>query len=195
MRTRARLALAILLALGVAPALVGCGFTPMYASPTVASGLPAIQVVAPQGRVGYLLREDLDDALGHDKDAAPVWRLEFTLKQTRDPRGLTVTDVAERYDLGLTVNYSLISVATGKVVHLGHVATQVFYDAANEPYAGIAARQNSQERVASDAARRIQIDLAAWMSRNGGGSPPVEPSAGSPPEGAQKQKSAGETEP
>ena len=29
-------------------------------------------MVAPEGRVAYLLREDLDDALAHDKDAAPV---------------------------------------------------------------------------------------------------------------------------
>jgi LPS-assembly lipoprotein len=179
-----------LLAGGLAPALGGCGFTPLYASPSVASGMPAIQVVAPQGRVAYLLREDLDDALGRDKDAQPAWRLEFTLKQTRDPRGLTVTDVAERYDLGLTVNYTLTSVATGKVVHVGEVATQVFYDAANEPYAGIAARQNSQERVASDAARRIQIDLAAWLSRAGHGA--LSGEAGpAPPDGPQKQKPTG----
>jgi LPS-assembly lipoprotein len=65
------------------------------------------------------------------------------------------------------VNYTLTSVATGKVVHAGQVATEVFYDSVDEPYAGIAARQNTQERVASDAARRIQIELAAWMARSG----------------------------
>jgi LPS-assembly lipoprotein len=187
---RVSLAAALLATLGLAPALGGCGFTPLYASPTVASGLPAIQVVAPQGRVAYLLREDLDDALGRDKDAPPAWRLEFTLKQTRDPRGLTSNDVAERYDLGLTVNYTVTSVATGKVVHTGEVATQVFYDAANQPYAGIAARQNSQERVASDAARRIQIDLAAWLSRNDGGARSGEGGAGPPSESAPLQKPA-----
>jgi LPS-assembly lipoprotein len=180
-----------LLALGLGPGLSGCGFTPLYASPTVASGLPAIQVVAPQGRVAYLLRDDLNDALGHDKDAPPAWRLDFTLRQTRDPRGLTVTDVAERYDLGLTVSYTLTSVATGKVVHTGEVATQVFYDAANEPYAGIAARQNSQERVASDAARRIQVELAAWMSRNGRGAPTGEEGADPRPGSVEKQKLLG----
>ncbi|HLZ84630.1 MAG TPA: LPS assembly lipoprotein LptE [Caulobacteraceae bacterium] len=161
-------ALALLLALGLAPALGACGFTPLYASPTVASGLPAIQVVAPQGRVAYLLREDLDDVLAHDKGAAPAWRLDFTLKQKRDPKGLNVNDVAERYEVGLTVDYTLTSVATGKVAHVGQISTEVFYDAEDAPYAGIAARQNSQERVASDAARRIQLDLAAWMARHKG---------------------------
>jgi LPS-assembly lipoprotein len=168
MRGRVPLVPAAVLALGLAPMLAGCGFTPLYASPTVASGLPAIQVVAPQGRVAYLLREDLDDALAHDKSAPAAWRLDFTVKQTRDPRGLSVTDVAERYEVGLMVNYTLTSVATGKVAHTGQVSTEVFYDEADAPYAGIAARQNSQERVASDAARRIQLDLAAWMARHKG---------------------------
>jgi LPS-assembly lipoprotein len=165
MRPRTLLAPGALLALVVAPALSGCGFTPLYASPTVASGLPTIQVVAPQGRVAYLLREDLDDALAHDKSAPPAWRLEFTVKQTRDPKGLNVNDVAERYEVGLTVNYTLTSVATGKVAHVGQISTEVLYDAEDAPYSGITARQDSQERVASDAARRIQLDLAAWLAR------------------------------
>jgi LPS-assembly lipoprotein len=166
MAAPARLAGVALLALGLAPALGGCGFTPLYASPTARSELPAIQVVAPEGRVAYLLREDLDDVLGHDKTAPAVWRLDFTLVQTRDPRGLNLNDVAERYVVGVTVSYTLTSVATGKVAHSGQVSTEVFYDATDAPYAGIAARQNSQERVASDAARRIQIDLAAWMAQH-----------------------------
>lgn len=144
--------------------LGGCGFTPLYATPGVSPGLAAIEVVAPQGRVGYLLREDLDDALGHDKGVAPRWRLQMNVAQARDPRGLTQQDVAERYELGITVSYSLIEVASGKTVHNATVASHVSYDAADAPYAGIAARQDSQERAASDAARRIQLDLAAWMA-------------------------------
>jgi LPS-assembly lipoprotein len=50
-------------------------------------------------------------------------------------------------------------------VHSGQVTSQVSYDAADAPYAGIAARQDTQEKVASDAARRIQVDLAAWLAR------------------------------
>ena len=151
---------------GVALTLGGCGFTPLYAKPGVGSGLSATTVEVPQGRVAYLLREDLEDALGLDKSAPPVWRLEISLVQTRDPRGLSENDVAQRYDVGLTVRYALTLIATGKIAHAGQVTTQVHYDEANAPYAGIAARQDSQQRVASDAARRIQIELAAWMARN-----------------------------
>ena len=144
--------------------LAGCGFTPLYATPGLSSGLSSIQVVAPDGRVAYLLREDLDDALARDKDAAPLWRLDFTVDQTRDPRGLTLNDYAQRYQVAVKVDYTLTNIATGAVAHTGQVISQVSYDAANDPYAGIAARQDSQQRAAADAARRIQVDLAAWMA-------------------------------
>jgi LPS-assembly lipoprotein len=144
--------------------LTACGFTPLYATPGVSSGLTAIEVQAPHGRVGYLLREDLDDALGHDKDAKPAYRLEIVLVQTRGPRGLTLTDVAEYYDLGVTVQYALVSADTGKVVKRGQVTSQVSYDDSGAPYADISAGQDAQSRIASDAARRIQIQLAAWMA-------------------------------
>ncbi len=160
---RSRLALAGLAAF--APLLGACGFTPLYATPGLTKGLAAIEVQAPQGRVGYLLREDLDDALGHDKETKPAWRLELSLVQSRGPRGLTLTDVAEYYDLGVTVQYTLVRADTGKVVTKGQVTSQVSYDDSGAAYADIAAGQDAQTRVASDAARRIQIQLAAWMAR------------------------------
>ena len=146
--------------------LAGCGFTPLYATPGLSSGLSSIQVESPDGRVAYLVRQSLDDDLARDKNADPAWRLTFTVNQTRDPRGLTVNDYAQRYQVGLTIDYTLTNLATGQVAHTGRVVSQVSYDAANDPYAGIAARQDSQQRAASDAARKIEIDLAAWMSRH-----------------------------
>jgi LPS-assembly lipoprotein len=162
-------ALRALAALCLAPVVGGCGFTPLYATPGVSSGLASVDVVAPKGRVAYLLREDLDDLLAHDKTAPPAWRLDLAVVETRDPRGLRLDNVAERYELALVVKYSLTSIATGRQADAGEVTTQVSYDAANAPYAGIAARQDSQERAAADAARRIQIELAAWMARHPAG--------------------------
>ncbi len=164
MRRLARTALVASLSL-CGLALAGCGFTPLYATPGLSSGLSAVEVVAPQGRVAFLMRQDLDDALGRDKAAAPQWRLDLIVTQARDPRGLRLDDVAERYALTITVDYTLTSLATGEKLHSGQVTSQVSYDAADAPYAGIAARQNTQEKVASDAARRIQVDLAAWLAR------------------------------
>lgn len=140
----------------------------MYATPGLSTDLANIDVIAPQGRVGFLIKEDLNDALGRGPSSTGRWRLEMTITQSRDPRGLTLQNVAERYVLGITVDYRLIDPTTGKVAHTGKVASQISYDAADAPYAGIAARQDSQERAASEAARKIQIELAAWMARKHG---------------------------
>src|SRR6185436_11246578 len=147
-----------------AMALAGCGFTPLYATPGVSPGLSSIEVAAPKGRVGYLLREELDDALARDKAVAPNWRLDLEITQTRDPFGLRRDDVAERYELGLQVRYALTELSSGRVAHTGTVVTHISYDAADQPYAGIAARQDSQQRAAWDAARKIHLDLVAWMA-------------------------------
>lgn len=161
-----RSARAIAAPIVAALAASGCGFTPLYATPGLSSSLSSIDVVVPQGRLAYLLREDLDDTLARDKTTAAVWRLDVTVVRARNPRGLRVDNVAERYELDATIRYTLTALATGQVAHSGEVSTQVSYDAVNAPYAAIAGRQDSQKRVASDAARRIQMDLAVWMARS-----------------------------
>jgi len=57
-----------------------------------------------------------------------------------------------------------VRIATGKVAHTGKVMSVVSYDSADQPYAGIAAREDTENRLASDAAQKIEIQLAAWMA-------------------------------
>lgn len=150
-------------------ALAGCGFTPLYATQGVSPGLSSIQVIAPEGRVGYLLREDLDDELAHEKDAPPAYRLALVVSQTRDPRGLRQDNTAQRYEVGVTVRYTLTDAASGKVALTGQVTSEVSYDAADQPYAGIAAGQDTQRRAAADAARRIRLALSVWLAKRNAG--------------------------
>ncbi|MGH6956683.1 MAG: LPS assembly lipoprotein LptE [Caulobacteraceae bacterium] len=165
-RTRGALATAsgAILAASCAAALGGCGFTPLYAQPGVADGLTRVDVVAPRGRVGYLLGHDLDDALGRDRGDAPRYRLEMVTDELRAAHGLTATDTAQRYELDLKVIYTLIDISTGKAVDTGAVVSNLSYDSVSQPYAGIAASQDVQDRLASDAAQKIEVRVAAWMA-------------------------------
>ena len=167
--TRCAILLTTVLALALTVPLASCGFTPLYASPGVSPGLSSIEVIAPQGRVGFLLRESLDDALGHRPRTQPSWRLDLSLDQTRGPLGLRIDDVARRYQVTLTVQFSLVDVANGQVAHRGVATSFASYDVADQPYAAIAARQDVQQRAADEVARKIQMDLAAFMvARNSG---------------------------
>ncbi|HEY3797276.1 MAG TPA: hypothetical protein VGL58_02910 [Caulobacteraceae bacterium] len=156
-------ALAGLVAL--APALSGCGFTPLYAgAPGTTTGLTHIKVVAPQGRAGYLVGQSLNDDLGLDATGAPLYRLDLTVNELRAGHGLNAIAVSQRFELDLTVGYSLVDLASGKEVHKGSVTAIASYDSADQPYAGIAARQDTESRVAADAAQRVEVQVAAWLS-------------------------------
>jgi LPS-assembly lipoprotein len=145
--------------------LTSCGFTPLYAVPGVASGLSTIAISAPQGRSGFLLRQSLDDAFAHDASAPAAYRLGLSYNEQKIPRGVRVDNVANRYELVLTVGYTLTT-TTGTPGKTGKVQASVTYDSADQPYASIAAEQDGQERAAAKAARQIQIELAAWMASN-----------------------------
>ena len=165
MTMSSRLASALVLAC-VALSLGACGFQPLYAQPGVTPGLSAVHVAAPDGRAGYLLGEALGDALATGA-GTPAWRLDLDLSEQRFPRGLRVDNVATRYEYVLTAAYTLRAAATGEPAKVGTVRVELTYDSADQPYASVAAQQDAQERAAIEAARRIQLELAAWFAEQG----------------------------
>jgi len=144
-------------------ALSACGFRPLYAEPGVALGLSDIDVPSPRGRAGYLVSQALNDALA-TRPGASGWRLDLDLSEQRFPRGLRVDNVATRYEYVLTAAYTLRAGATGEPAKTGRVRVELTYDSADQPYASITAQQDAQERAAAEAARRIQLELAAWFA-------------------------------
>jgi LPS-assembly lipoprotein len=144
--------------------LSGCGFTPLYAAPGVTPGLSAIAVDQPQGRLGFLIREQLEDAFAHQAVDKPQWRLAVKLDESRSSLGVRVDNVADRFQYRVDANYSLNDATTGRRVYGGSVRVAVTYANPNQPYAAIAGDQEGQERAAAEAARQIQMQLATWIA-------------------------------
>lgn len=142
-----------------------CGFVPLYGQAGVSGGLSTIQVKVPQGRTAYLVRESLDDALGHDARQEAAYRLEITVDERRFARGLRVDNVANRYELQLKVGYSLVSIQTGAILLSGSAPVAVTYDSADAPYGGITAQQDGQKRAATEAAQQIRLELARYFAK------------------------------
>jgi LPS-assembly lipoprotein len=161
MRPRAWLAGAAL----ALPLLAGCGFTPLYATPGVSSGLANIEVITPEGRTGHLLSEDLEDDLAVRRGEPTPYRLALAVDEHRYARGLDTDNVATWYELHLRVSYALIDKASGRTLTAGALPITVSYNAVNDPYAGIVAQQDGQKRAASEAAQRIRVELGAWFTR------------------------------
>ncbi|ALL15075.1 LPS assembly lipoprotein LptE [Caulobacter henricii] len=144
--------------------LSACGFTPLYATPGVTPGLAAIETVAPDGRAGFLLREQLDDAFVRSSGSPSAYRLTLAINEQRYARGVRVDNVANRYELRMVVNWRLLDAKTGVEVRKGRSEAAVTYDSADQPYSAIVAQNDGQERAAVEVARNIQLDLAAWMA-------------------------------
>lgn len=159
------LAAQVLAVAGLAVALAGCGgFTPLYAAQGVSPKLAAIEVAQPDGRLGFYMREYLEDSLARDANQPPVYRLTVANRELRVPRGITISNVASRYEVDLTTNYTLTEIATGKLVTKGQVQVNVSYDVQAQPYASLTAQQDGERRVAEQAADRVRIELASYFA-------------------------------
>ena len=149
----------------LAASLAGCGFTPMYATPGLTPALASVDLVAPQTREGYLLKQELGDALAHDPTTPAAYRLALNFSEVRFPEGVRVNNVATRYELGLTAGYVLTDAATGRVLLQGAAPVSISYDSADPPFAGTQANQDGEVRLAEQAAIRIRLDLARYFQR------------------------------
>lgn len=144
--------------------LAGCGFTPIYGDGGVGSSLSRIAVTTQDDRLGYRVREQLEDALGRDGGQAALWRLETTIDQSRRPLGRRIDDTATRYELTVKGSWTLTPVNGGAPVS-GVETVTTTYAAADQPYAAIAAQQDGEERAAAELARQIRLDLMRALSQ------------------------------
>lgn len=144
-------------------ALSGCGFTPMYGASSAGGVLSRISVTTQDDRLGYRVREQLEDALGRDASQAPLWRLETLVEQSRRPLGRRIDDTATRYELTVRARWTLAPVHGGAPLS-GQQTVTTTYAAADQPYAAIAAQQDGEERAAAELARQIRLDLMQALS-------------------------------
>ena len=144
-------------------ALAACGFTPMYAEPGVGSPLRRIAVTAQDDRLGYRLREQLEDALAWDRSVTPLYRLTATVEQNRRSLGRRIDDTATRYELTVKATWTLTPAAGGTPLSGAETVTTT-YASDDQPYAAIAAQQDGEERAASELARLIRLDVMQALS-------------------------------
>ena len=151
------------LAIAGASLLAGCGFTPLYGDATGSPALSRIAVSTQDDRLGYRLREQLEDALAWDRSAAPLYRLTTQVEQNRRSLGRRIDDTATRYELTVKATWTLTP-AAGGTPFSGTETVTTTYAAADQPYAAIAAQQDGEDRAAAELARLIRVDLMRALS-------------------------------
>lgn len=143
--------------------LSSCGFTPLYAQGAAGTEASRIAVVTPDDRLGYRLREQLEDALAVDRGAASTRTLDVKVESARRPLGRRIDDTATRYELTVRAAWTLTDPTGGDPVGGVETAT-VTYAAADQPYAAIAAQQDGEDRAAADLARLLRLDILRALS-------------------------------
>jgi LPS-assembly lipoprotein len=150
---------------GAALLLGGCGFTPLYATKTgVTPQLAAIEVHRPNGRTGYLMGDSLDDELGRDTSVPAKYHLQYAVHEVRVPQGINASNEATRYEVDLVVDYTLSDIKTHAQVTKGRVSVNATYNAADQPYASMAASLDGEKRAAEAAAQRVRLELASYFA-------------------------------
>jgi LPS-assembly lipoprotein len=160
-------ALAVLGLLGALVGVLGaagCGFTPMYAHGGAGGTLSRIAVSTPDNRLGYGLREQLEDALAWDRGVQPaLYRLNVEVEQDRRPLGRRIDDTSVRYELTVRGAWTLTP-TTGGTPLTGVETTAVTYAAADQPYAGIAAQQDGEDRAVAELSRRLRLAILTALA-------------------------------
>jgi LPS-assembly lipoprotein len=136
----------------------------MYAQSGMGGSLDDISVqLADHTRGGFLLQQRLSDAFGRHGDHAS-WKLIVEVASRRTPGGVRVNNVASRYEMTMIVNFELRDAATDKIALKDQVSAMATYDSADQPYAGLAAEQDGEARVAAQAADLLRLRLLRYFA-------------------------------
>ncbi|MGZ3305826.1 MAG: hypothetical protein ACXU8U_08190 [Asticcacaulis sp.] len=156
------LSLAILAGLS----LSACGFTPMYAKPTLGRSLSQIDIQTPQTRTGFFLGQNLRQTLGEDASTPKAYALKVEMSEQHYNIGYRVDETSTRSEITNNVVYKLIDLKTQAVLHQDHFTETVTYASSTSPFTGIVAQQDGQVRMARLVADRIQGELAIYFHEN-----------------------------
>jgi LPS-assembly lipoprotein len=167
-------------------ALAGC-FQPLYGSrsftstPGIADALKTVDVSqiatpnanpttpngSPEARVAVELRNQLlTDLTGGGAAAPPAYRL--TIRMKSEHLSVIVDTFSGRPDAenyGLSVNYSLVDLKSGKAVFTSNAFSRVSYDVPGEAqrFAEARAQRDAENRAAKEVADSIRARLASFF--------------------------------
>jgi LPS-assembly lipoprotein len=143
--------------LGLLAALAGCGFQPVYS--TQGSGIGAVTIVAIEGRTGYYLRQELDRRAVLERQGTGSPRV-LTVKITRafTPAAQGTDGISTRNEMTVTATYTLAAAPPLPAVR-GSITTNVAYESLDQAFGDVALQADAEERVASQLAERLWLDL------------------------------------
>ena len=151
--------------------LSACGFTPMHA-PAGLSDTAFTQVrtelaagIEVQDKeAAFWVQQALKTRLGTGETANHILRIKPAA--SRAGIGISGTDVATRYDLGLSIGYELIDIKTGALLDRGTVRAISTIAASTDPYALTSAEKATLRNLAANGADRLLVKMAGYYAKS-----------------------------
>lgn len=155
-----------------------CGFRPLYGGSVgdeVAAELASIEVVAPDTRIGQILKNRLlDDLNPAGTTVAPRYRLTVQLSRTQTALAIQLDETITRFDLTLAAFFSLRDLEEGgplpadggsedeagpEPAYRSALRRVASYNVVTDPFATLMAEQDAELRAATELSRGIRTLL------------------------------------
>ena len=146
--------------------LAGCAdYRPLYgqnsAGHSVSADLAGVAVEEQTTRVGQIVRNDLLSGLG--SNPASRYSLRLSPIEKIIPVSSFSSSLPSRYRYNLIVEYTLVNLASGKIVTSGKSFSNVSYDNIAQPVSDLSAMNNAMERAGHEIAQDLRQRIAATL--------------------------------
>lgn len=161
-RTRS---LILSLSLLLAPA---CGFHPVHAKMNndLSRELASVQITDIPGREGQIVKYKLADLLNPDGlGSYPTYKLDIAIQEQKNEMGIQEDLRVTRYDIVMTANYKLTSLATGQTIHSGSAHIKSSFNRTASEFSTFVAEEDSEEIAAAELAQELKQRLTAYFSK------------------------------
>jgi hypothetical protein len=152
-------------------ALGACNFRPMLLAKggddtRVSEDLAAIEIRAPDDRLGFMVRNALFEELNpRSLPVPPRYVLSVRLRSTESKLGIQLDSVITRYNLTVTAAFALRDKETDDILVDTTVQRISSYNVSRQPYADLIASQTAERRAADLIGTDIGMILAAYFAR------------------------------
>lgn len=174
-----------LFGLAVLLLLASCGFRPLYLGQGTADSISGQQLVDElssvfideiPNREGQVLRRTLLDRMTPTGEpASPHYRLSIRLSgPSISQQGVRQDNLATRYVMRYTANYTLTSYPEGQVLLSDKAIARTSYDVQRSPYSTDMAEASVKERIMKSLGEDISLRLSAFLKTYDVVAEPVE---------------------
>lgn len=158
-----------LLFLGLAPGLVGCGFSPLYATRNgdLAASLAGVAVEAPDTRLGRNLKFALIDDLqaAGTSSASPQYVVKLSPRTYEEDVAIQQDASVTRKNIVLLVTFTLARYGEDKPLYSSIARSRTSYNRVDSEFANIIASQDGLQRSTTMVAQDIRLQLGVFFER------------------------------